>query len=126
MNFLADECCDAGLVRKLRNEGYDVFYVMEHGRGTTDTEILEKAFTEKRVLITEDKDFGELVYRLKRQVYGVILLRFSTSERDRKWPCLKELLYNKGITLPGHFVVIDAEKFRIRPLQNREREDNDQ
>ncbi|HET6528297.1 MAG TPA: DUF5615 family PIN-like protein [Balneolaceae bacterium] len=74
MKFLADECCDASLVKELRHAGHNVLYVMEYGPGSTDTEVLEKAFSERRVLITEDKDFGELVYRLKKPVTGVILL----------------------------------------------------
>lgn len=76
MKFLADECCDAKLVKKLRDAGHNVLYVMENAPGSTDTEVLEKAFIEERVLITEDKDFGELVYRLKKQVLELYYLDF--------------------------------------------------
>jgi predicted nuclease of predicted toxin-antitoxin system len=58
MKLLADECCDAGLIAALRADGHDLLYVLESLRGVTDDE--------ERILITEDKDFGELVHRLKR------------------------------------------------------------
>lgn len=116
MKFLADECCDAGLVRQMREYGYDALYVKEEDPGITDSEVLKKAYSEKRVLITEDKDFGELVFRLKKKVYGIILLRFKVSEKDKKWHRLKALIHQKPKILTNHFIVVDAHKFRIRPL----------
>jgi predicted nuclease of predicted toxin-antitoxin system len=63
MKFVADEGIDSQIVEKLRNEGHDIYYVAEFKAGTEDEKILEIANTEDRVLITRDKDFGELVYR---------------------------------------------------------------
>jgi predicted nuclease of predicted toxin-antitoxin system len=116
VNFLADECCDADLVQFLRLEGHDVLYVLEFKPGAFDTEVLERAFIEKRILLTEDKDFGELVYRFKRQAFGIVLLRFDVHERSLKWPMLKELINKYGSKLEGHFAIVDSEKYRIRPL----------
>lgn len=65
MKLLADECCDVALVEALRADGHDVLYVAESLRGASDDGILTRAYTENRLLLTEDKDFGELVYRLK-------------------------------------------------------------
>lgn len=48
MKFLADECCDAGLVVSLRDAGNDVTYVAEKYAGSSDDEVLLKAFKEKR------------------------------------------------------------------------------
>jgi len=59
MDFLADECCDRGLVERLRQSGHDVVYVFESRRGAADDDILAMAFDQRRILITEDKDFGE-------------------------------------------------------------------
>ena len=67
MKFCVDECCNIELVRYLRLGGHDVLYIGQYKPGTLDNEILFKAFNEKRILITEDRDFGELVYRLKKQ-----------------------------------------------------------
>ncbi|MCL0079971.1 DUF5615 family PIN-like protein [Dehalococcoidia bacterium] len=116
MKFVADECCDAGLVSLLRSDGHEVVYVKEFRPGALDKEVLEKAFAEERILITEDKDFGELVYRLKKPAYAVVLLRFEVYQRHLKWPRLKQLIDRYGYRLKGLFVAVDAEKFRLRPL----------
>ena len=117
MKFLADECCDAQVVSLLRSQRHDVLYVTEFKPGALDEEVLKKAFNEKRILLTEDKDFGELVYRLKKPAYGIILLRFEVSERHLKWPRLMELIHHHSSKLEGHFIVVDIEKFRFRPLR---------
>ena len=61
MKFLADECCDAPLVESLRNDGHDVLYQLEEDAGAPDEDLLGRAYKEKRILLSEDKDFGELV-----------------------------------------------------------------
>ena len=116
MKFLADECCDAGLVNALRSDGYDVLYAIESLRGATDDELLTRAFSESRILITEDKDFGELVYRLRRPARGIVLLRFDVAERALKVPRLRYLLQHETERLPGALVVLEASKLRVRPL----------
>ncbi|MBC8548815.1 MAG: DUF5615 family PIN-like protein, partial [Candidatus Brocadiales bacterium] len=70
MKFLADECCDTGLVSSLRNDGHDVVYILEKKPGISDDEVLLDAYNEGRILLTEDKDFGELVYRLRKPSVG--------------------------------------------------------
>ena len=75
------ECCDAGLVEALRREGHDVTYILEMRPGATDTEVLQQARRDERILLTVDKDFGELVYRLRRPVPGLVLLRFVPEEQ---------------------------------------------
>ena len=116
MKFLADECCDTGLVASLREDGHDVLYVLEKKPGVTDDEVLLDAYNERRILVTEDKDFGELVYRLKKPAEGIILIRIDVEQRHMKWPRLKKLIENDESRLGGHFVVIDTQKFRFRPL----------
>lgn len=100
----------------LRSEGHDVLYGMEFKPGALDKEILETAFAQKRILLTEDKDFGELIYRLKKPSFGIILLRFEVRDRYLKWPRLKELLHYHSSKLKNHFTVVESEKFRFRPL----------
>ena len=116
MRFLADECCDAALVDALRDDGHDVLYAVESLRGAIDDELLARAFSERRILLTEDKDFGELVYRLRRPAYGIVLLRFDVADRALKVPRLRDLLEQEAERLPGAFVVLEADKVRIRPL----------
>ena len=116
MKFLADECCDAGLVSSLRAAGYDVTYVTEQSAGSSDDEVLLRAYNEGRILLTEDKDFGELTYRLRKPSAGIVLIRIDVKERHMKWPRLKSLIKNYEERLPGHFVVINIDKYRFRPL----------
>ncbi|MBC8448147.1 MAG: DUF5615 family PIN-like protein [Chloroflexi bacterium] len=116
MRFLADECCDAALVNDLRGDGHDVLYAVESLRGATDDRLLARAFSEHRILLTEDKDFGELVYRLRRQAHGIVLLRFDVADRALKIARLRYLLEQEGERLAGAFVVLEAGKVRIRPL----------
>ena len=116
MRFLADECCDTGLVNALRDDGHDVLYALESLRGVSDDALLNLAFEEDRILLTEDKDFGELVFRLRKSTRGIILLRFDVPDRTLKIPRLRQLLTETAERLPGTFVVLETDKFRIRPL----------
>lgn len=93
MRFFADECCDADTVRALRDDDHDVLYVTETMPGALDSQILDRAYAENRILITEDKDFGELIYRLRRPAREVILLRFTVSNRATKIPRLLHLIH---------------------------------
>jgi predicted nuclease of predicted toxin-antitoxin system len=117
VKLLADECCDAALVEALRGEGHDVLYAAESLQGSPDLVILGRAFEEQRLLVTEDKDFGELVYRLHLPARGVILLRFEVRDHSSKVASLCALLRDQADRLPGSLVVVDAEKVRLRPLR---------
>lgn len=66
MRFPVDECTGPAVARWLRGQGHEVFSVYEEARGMDDDEIIQKAFDENWVLITNDKDFGEKVYREQR------------------------------------------------------------
>ena len=116
LKFLADECCDAGLIASLREDGHDVLFIVERKTGVSDDEVLIDAFNQGRILLTEDKDFGELVYRFKKPSCGIILIRIDVEERHMKWVRLKKLIEHYKERLPGHFVVIDTKKFRFRSL----------
>ena len=117
MRLLADECCDAALIGALRDDGHDVLYAVESLRGVPDDDLLAGAFSERRILLTEDKDFGELVYRLRRSSYGIVLLRFDIADRSLKVPRLRDLLRNEADRLENAFVVLEPDKIRVRPLR---------
>ena len=116
MKFLADECCGTGVVASLRADGHDVAYILERQAGISDEEVLQNAFVEGRILLTEDKDFGELIYRLKKPACGMILIRIDVKKRYEKWPRLEALIANHGDRVQGHFVVVELNKYRFRPL----------
>ena len=117
MKLAADECCDALLVAVLRRDGHDVWYVMESARGMDDQSILRQAAEDERVLVTEDKDFGELVVRLGLPAYGIVLLRIEPADSDAKLVRLREVLDKHGARLAGSFAVVDRWKTRFRPLR---------
>ena len=81
MRFLADECCDRAVVRALRAGGYDVLSVSEITPRAEDSHVIRFALREKRILLTEDKDFGRWVYAHGEKTIGVIFLRFPASAR---------------------------------------------
>lgn len=81
MNFVADESCAWPVIRALREAGHDVVAIAEVAKGAKDEQVLERALNEKRVLITEDRDFGELVYARAQSSAGVILVRFHSRAR---------------------------------------------
>jgi predicted nuclease of predicted toxin-antitoxin system len=116
VNFLADECCDALLVAGLQSDGHDVRYVKEIAPGSDDEIVLQMAASQQRILLTEDKDFGELVVRLKLPAYGIVLLRMNPVDSAGKLARLREVLAKDASRLAGTFVVVDEGKTRFRAL----------
>jgi predicted nuclease of predicted toxin-antitoxin system len=116
MRWLVDECVGAELVRRLRNEGHDVAYMAAEGAGATDPQVLQRAREENRVLLTEDKDFGDLVFRLRLALPGVVLLRILPEDRAIKWGTLSAVIEQFGDGLVGRYVVVEKSRMRSRPL----------
>jgi predicted nuclease of predicted toxin-antitoxin system len=116
MRFLADESCDFNIVRILRKEGYDVLSIAESHSGYEDEFIMDLAKKEERILLTEDKDFGHLVFSKGLLSIGVILIRFLPEERSKIGKAIVNLIKKEQDKLRGSFVVIQAENVRIRRL----------
>jgi predicted nuclease of predicted toxin-antitoxin system len=113
MDFLADESCAGPVIRALREAGHDVVAIAEVAPGATDERVLERALNEKRVLITEDRDFGELVYARGRSSAGVILVRFHGSLRRAKPATVVEAVAKLGSRLRDAFTVVEPGRVRI-------------
>ena len=79
-----------------------------------DEEVLRKAEEEDRILITDDKDFGELVFRLRKPSKGVILLRTSTADPERRFQLLDKIL--KSIDVREKFVVVKDDAVKLRKI----------
>jgi predicted nuclease of predicted toxin-antitoxin system len=77
MRFLVDECTGPAVAVWLRDNNHEVFSVFEDARGMDDDSIIQKAGEENWILITNDKDFGDKVYRDGRLHKGIILLRLE-------------------------------------------------
>ncbi len=113
MNFLADESCAGPVIRALREAGHDVAAIGEVAKGAADEQVLERALNEKRILITEDRDFGELVYARGRSSAGVILVRFHTRARRAKPATVVEAVAKLGSRLQDTFTVVEPGRVRI-------------
>jgi predicted nuclease of predicted toxin-antitoxin system len=116
VNFVADECCDALLVDGLRSDGHDVLYIQEVAPGSDDDGVLRLAAGQQRILVTEDRDFGELVVRLKLPAHGIVLLRMNPADSDAKLARVRFLLAHHRDRLAGSFVVLGEKRTRFRPL----------
>ena len=114
MKWLADEGVDRQIVDELRLAGHDVRYVAEMSRGTGDPEILEFGRTEKRVLLTADKDFGELVFRQRKATGGVLLVRLAGLAAQEKAKLVARVVGTRGAELSGSFAVLTPTTLRIR------------
>jgi predicted nuclease of predicted toxin-antitoxin system len=115
LRFLADESCDFSVVRALRAAGHDVVAVGEVAPRLEDTEVIERAVREERVLLTEDKDFGQLVYAGGHESSGVILIRFPSRARLTLAALVLETVQRHGERLAGSFVVLEPHRTRVRP-----------
>jgi predicted nuclease of predicted toxin-antitoxin system len=113
MRFLADESCDFIVVRALRSSGHDVAAVSEIFPRAEDSEVINLALREKRILLTEDKDFGQLVYSHGLESIGVIFLRFPSQARRQVAGDLTRLVKQEGDKLIGSFVVVQPGRIRI-------------
>ncbi len=113
MRFLVDECTGPAVARWLLKRGYEVFSVYDKGRGMTDEEVIRKANDEGWVLVTNDKDFGEKVYRERRPHKGVILLRLEDERAKIKIRVLARLLEQYGERIEGRFVVVSEKGVRF-------------
>lgn len=113
MNFLANESCAGPVVRALRGAGHDVAAIAEVARGATDEQVLERALKEKRVLITEDLDFGRLVYARGRSTAGVLLVRFKSRARSAKTATVMDAVAKLGARLQGAFAVVEPGRVRL-------------
>lgn len=116
MRWLADECVAAGLVALLRADGHDVLYVAEAAAGLSDADVIMLASREMRLLLTEDKDFGDLVFRRERAVPGVVLMRIAPENPALKAMRLAAAIERYGEGLLGRYVVIEEGRFRSRRL----------
>lgn len=115
MRFLADESCDFAVVRALRASGHDVTVVAERARGAPDEAVIALAVREDGVLLTEDKDFGQLVYARQEVSGGVLLLRFPARARAAIARSVDDLVQTRGDTLLGRFVVVQPGRVRVGP-----------
>jgi predicted nuclease of predicted toxin-antitoxin system len=114
MKLLADESVDLPIVNRLRLDGHGVICVAELAPSLSDEAVLELANRENALLLTADKDFGELVFRQGRVHAGVILLRLMGLAATAKSEIVASTIKARESELAGSFSVISPALVRIR------------
>jgi predicted nuclease of predicted toxin-antitoxin system len=115
MRFLLDESADARLQPYLTSQGYDASRIArEHPAGLPDREVLAIAAAERRILLTADHDFGELVFHHGQPHQGVILFRLGDYAAVELWiERLEYVLQHYGSEL-DQFIVVTRRRVRVR------------
>jgi predicted nuclease of predicted toxin-antitoxin system len=113
LRFLIDECTGTALAAWLAERGHEVFSVFESARGATDDWILQKARDEEMVLVTNDKDFGEKIFRSGETHCGVVLLRLSNQTPSSKIEAFERVLELFSDQLTSSYMVVGDRKVRI-------------
>ncbi len=116
MRIIANENVASTVIYELRVRGHDVVSVKEQMRSETDLAILARAQAEARIVLTHDKDFGELAFRSGLPAEcGVILLRLTGTNRDSDNRRVIEALESRT-DWQGQFGVVEQDRIRLRPL----------
>ncbi len=116
LRFLVDLGVGKGIERYLREEGYDTKAVRDIDPRMEDEEIIRTAVTENRMIITMDKDFGELVYHSSMEHSGVLLLRLEDATGTEKSQVVKYIMKNYSDRIKNCFCVFQNDKFRIKKV----------
>ena len=114
MKFVADESVDYQIVSRLRKDGHEVIYIAETHSGASDNSVLNQAKLLQAVLLTSDKDFGDLVFRQHLVSRGILLLRIAGLPQERKAAIVAEAILKHGAAMPGAFTVLTPTTIRIR------------
>lgn len=114
MNLVADESVHAGIIDRLRADGHAVRAIRDTHGGAADQDVLALACHEQAVLLTQDKDFGELVYRLGLSHCGIVLIRLAGMAVTTRADLVSSMIRDHTIELAGAFTVISSGGVRIR------------
>jgi predicted nuclease of predicted toxin-antitoxin system len=101
------------LLHGLNHEGHEVFSVYDQARGVDDDYLILKAFDEEWILITNDKDFGEKIYRERHSHHGVVFMRLRDEGADSKIKVMRGLLAEYSDKLANQFVVVTESRVRF-------------
>jgi predicted nuclease of predicted toxin-antitoxin system len=115
VRFIVDESTGESVVVHLRTLGHDVLAVAESMPQATDSVILARAASEGWIVITNDKDFGELAFRSGQAHAGVLLLRLRDESSGNRVCVVTSVLERWAHRLSGSFTVATDRTVRIRP-----------
>lgn len=119
MDLLVNENVPGSVVQMLRGRGHDVLAVRETMRGADDPAVLARAQIERRTVVTQDKDFGELAFRSSLPAEcGVILFRLSGGDPDADFARMVQVIESRN-EWQGQFAVATDDRVRIRSLPGK-------
>lgn len=113
LKFIVDECVGSLVAKWLIENGYDAISVIAEMKGSKDITILNRAVAENRIIITSDKDFGDIVFHKKAQHTGIVLIRLKNGSPAHKIKALENLFNNYGDQLTDNFIVISDANIRV-------------
>ena len=116
MKFVADESVDRSIIDRLRQDGHQVWYVAETAPAICDEAVLDAANREAALLVTADKDFGEMVFRQHRFSGGIVLIRLVGLSAARKAEVVAAAICRHQSELAEGFTVITPGICRTRRL----------
>lgn len=114
LKFVLDVGVGNKTLQILRNNGYDVVSILEIEPSMDDSEILLIAENEGRMVVTMDKDFGELVYKSGQKHNGVLILRLEDATGDEKAAIMEKILLSFAVQIEGKFCVFQNGRLRVR------------
>lgn len=114
--FLIDESVEFRIVLSLRERGFDVKAITEASPSISDVAVLRLSYNQRRILVTNDTDFGTLIFKEGKKAHGVILIRMPRSDTETKSARLNKVLKTKAERLAGFFTVVTEGRTRQRLL----------
>ena len=116
MDLLADESVDFPIIKWLRERGHNVVAIADSNAGASDVHVLQLAVAQRRVLLTFDRHFGELVFRHQIKPPGLVYVRIRTSSAHALFHRFQSHWLTIESRIPGHFVIMSAHRIRLRTL----------
>jgi predicted nuclease of predicted toxin-antitoxin system len=114
MKIVADENVDRLVIERLRSNGHEVLSIAREFASSPDTEVLSISNNQRALLITEDKDFGELVFHKRRSHFGVLLVRLEGMSRSERVRMVCDIVVHRGKELANSFSVLTPSSLRTR------------
>ena len=119
IKFLADVNVEKPLVDYLLKQGYDIKWIPDYNSEMPDEDLLQLANQEERILVTNDKDFGDLIFLQRKLSVGTILFRVKGQKSQEKIKLIKKLLMGYRDKILNHYIVITKAKIRIIPIGDK-------
>jgi len=116
LRFVVDESTGRGVSQWLRDAGHDVVCITESMPETRDSDILDMAVRDRRIVVTNDKDFGELVFRSGKRHVGILMFRLADESSVNRVRMAALTVEQYGAQLVGAFTVVTETAIRIRRI----------